>query len=166
MKVRVCFQKFLSEGDFKYYTNLVFNKDIMLMNYGRVFSLEEAKYMYEWIVKENRKYDEFGNFKVFQVDNNIFIGYASLIPKKGLTEIEIEYMILPEYWRKGYGSEVVQELLKKIQKVKSIKKVIANIDPNNIASKKILINNGFTPCKSYENPDDGTPVEMLIKVIS
>lgn len=35
------------------------------------------------------------------VNLDIFIGYGSLIPTKGITEVEIEYMILPEYWRKG-----------------------------------------------------------------
>lgn len=165
MEDKIYFEKFLSEDDFKYYSMLVFNENVMSMNYGRVFTVEEAQYTYEWMLKVNRDYDEFGNFKVFKNNNNIFIGYGSLIPTKSITEVEIEYMILPEYWSMGYGSQVVLELLKKIEKVKSIQKITANLDPNNMGSKKILINNGFTSCKFYENPDDGSLVEMFIKVI-
>lgn len=165
MEDRIYFEKFLSEDDFKYYSMLVFNENVMSMNYGRVFTVEEAQYIYELMLKENKDYDELGYFKVFQKYNNKFIGYSSLIPKEDMTEVEIEYMILPEYWRMGYGSEIVVKLLDNIKKVKSIKKITANLDPNNIGSKKILINNGFTFCRSYENPDDSSPVEMFIKVI-
>lgn len=165
MDGRIYFEKFLSEDDFKYFSKLVFNEDVMAMNYGRVFSDEEATYVYKWILKRSKDIDEFGDFKILQKSTNGFIGYGSLTLRENSNEVEIEYMILPQYWRNRYGSEIVMELLKRVTKANSIHKVIANVKPDNIGSKKILINNGFTSCKVYENPDDGSPVEMFIKVI-
>lgn len=165
MKNRVYFEKFLSEDDFEYFSSLVLNEKVMVMNYGRVFLLEEAKYIYEWLLKKSKKHENFGGYKVFQRDSNTFIGYGALLPKDDLTEVEIEYMLFPEYWGKGYGTEIAMELLKKAEEAKSIQKVIANIDPNNIGSKKILLNSGFVSCKLYKNPDDGSPVEMFSRTI-
>ena len=54
MKNRLYFEKFLSEDDFKYYSSLVLNEKVMVMNYGRVFLLEEAKYIYEWLLKKTK----------------------------------------------------------------------------------------------------------------
>lgn len=164
MKNKIYFEKFLSEGDFEYFLNLVSNEKIMVMNYGRVFSLEEAKKCYKRLLENSTKHECFGSFKVFEVDTNIFIGSSALVISDDFTEAEVEYMLLPEYWGKGYGSEIVRELLKKAEETTSIQQVIGIIDPNNIASKKILLNNGFVSCKIYEI-DDGSSSEMLSKKI-
>ena len=56
------------------------------------------------------------------------------------------------------------KLLKNAEETTSIQKVTGIIDPNNIASKKILLNNNFVSCKIYEI-DDGSLAEMLSKKI-
>jgi len=164
MSNRIYFKKFLYETDFQYFLNLVSNEKIMTMNYGRVFSLEEAKKFYSRLLENNKKNEDFGSFKVFEMNTNIFIGSGALVISDDFTEAEVEYMLLPGYWGKGYGSEIVRELLKKAAQTMSIKQVIGIIDPNNIASKKILLNNSFVSCKIYEI-DDGTLAEMLSKKI-
>jgi hypothetical protein len=164
LKNKIYFEKFLSEGDFEHFLNLVSNEKIMVMNYGRVFTLEEAKKCYKRLLENSNKHECFGSFKVFEVDTNIFIGSGALVISDDFTEAEVEYMLLPEYWGKGYGSEIVRELLKKAEETPSIQQVTGIIDPNNLASKKILLNNGFVSCKIYEI-DDGSPSEMLSKKI-
>ncbi|MDR7856601.1 GNAT family N-acetyltransferase [Tissierella sp.] len=160
----IYFEKYLSEADFEYYLQLVLNEKVMVMNYGRVFSLEEANLTYKGILKNNVKHEDFGYFKVFNKNKNIFIGLGSITINNELTESEIEYMILPEYWGQGYGSKIIYELLKKAEKIKTIKKVIAITDPNNLASKQILVKNGFISCKVFEI-DDGSIVEEFSKEI-
>jgi len=161
---RIYFKKFLSEDDFQYFLNLVLNEEVMVMNYGRVFQLEEAKKCYKHMVESNKYHEDFGSFKVFEKDTNTFMGSSAFIINNDFTEGEIEYMLLPEYWGKGYGREIVRELLKKAEERKSIQQVTAIIDPNNIASKKILLNNGFESCKLYEI-DDGSSAELFSKKI-
>lgn len=164
MNNRIYFEKFLSEDDFQYYLDLVSNEEVMVMNYGRVFTLEESNLTYKGILKNNKNYENFGYFKVFEKDTNVFIGSGAITLNDDFTEAEIEYMLMPDYWGKGYGSEIVRNLLKKAEETKSIHKVIAITDHNNLVSKKILFNNGFVSCKIFEI-DDGSLAEMHSKEI-
>ena len=164
MQNRIYFEKFLSEYDFQYYLDLVSNQEVMKMNYGRVFTMDESILTYKGILKNNKNYEEFGYFKVFEKHTNNFIGLGAIILNNDFSEAEIEYMLMPDYWGKGYGSELVRNLLKRAEETKSIQKVIAITDPNNLISKKILFNNGFVLCKIFEI-DDGSLAEMHSKEI-
>lgn len=164
MNSRIYFEKFLAEDDFQYFLRLALNEKVMVMNYGRVFTLEEAEKVYKGFLEENKKHEDFGQFKVFEIYTNNFIGLGGLSISNDLAEAELEYLLLPEYWRKGYGSEIAEVLLKKAEELKSIKKVTATIDPNNIGSRKILLKNGFVLCKTY-TIDDGSLAEDFSKEI-
>jgi len=61
-------------------------------------------------------------------------------------------MLLPEYWGKGYGGQIASKLIN------------AANHPNNTASKKILLKNGFCTVKICEM--DGLPGEILEKQLS
>jgi len=162
MASRIYFKKFISQGDFKYYSTLVFNEKIMLMNYGRVFTLEEAIKTYKRVLDNNEIHKDFGSFKVFEKSTNNFMGLGGLEINEDLTEAELEYLLLPEYWGKGYGSEIAKKLLAVAKETKSIKEVTAIIEPKNIASKKILLNNGFKSQKIFEI-EDNSLAEMFSK---
>jgi len=165
LKNRIYFQKFISDDDFQYLLNLVSNEKVMIMNFRRAFQLEEAKKYYKRVLQNNEKHEDFGHFKVFEATTNTFIGMGELSINDNFTEAEIGYLLLPEYWGKGYGSESARELLTKAEETKSIRRVTATTDPNNIASKKILLNSGFVSCKIYKI-DDGSSAEMFSKEIA
>lgn len=84
---RIYFKKFLSEDDFQYFLKLVSNEKVMVMNYGRVFSLEEAKKCYEGFLEKGRKHEDFGGFKVFEEFTNTFIGLGALLVNDNFTEV-------------------------------------------------------------------------------
>lgn len=44
------------------------------MNYGRVFTLEEANLICKSMLKNNEDYEGFGYFKVFEKATSAFIG--------------------------------------------------------------------------------------------
>lgn len=82
MQNRLYYEKFLPDGDFKYYLDLVLNEKVMVMNYGRVFTMEEANLTYKGMLKNNKKHEDFGLFKVFEKSTNTFIGYSGIIINK------------------------------------------------------------------------------------
>lgn len=164
MNNQTYFEKFSSEDDFEYFFKLVSNEKIMTMNFGRVFTLEEAKKYYEKILSINEKSKDLGQFKVFEGSNKDFIGLGAIVANEDVTEVEIEYLVLPDYWGKGYGSSIAETLVSMASGVKSIKKVTAIADPNNIGSKKILLKNGFVSSEIYEI-DDGSLAEIFHKTI-
>ncbi|MCI6276407.1 MAG: GNAT family N-acetyltransferase [Clostridium sp.] len=158
---RIYFEKFLSEDDFKYYSSLIFNEQVMAMNYGRIFNMDEANYLYEWMMKNNKDLGALGSFKVFQCNTNTFIGFAALLPNEDSTEAELEYMLLPDYWGQGYGTEIAMKLLRIAEGVDNLQTLTATVGVDNLASKNILLKTGFTHLKFFENDDNGSPVEMF-----
>jgi ribosomal-protein-alanine N-acetyltransferase len=56
---------------------------------------------------------------------------------------EIGYMLLPEYQGKGYITEALKEVVKYGFKVMKLHSIEAIIDPENLASEKVLQKNGF-----------------------
>lgn len=164
MKNEIYLKKFSCGDDFQYFFKLVSNEKIMVMNYGRVFTLEEAKKYYEKVLSINEKHKDFGQFKVFEGITHNFIGLGAIVANEEVTEAEIEYLLLPNYWGKGYGSTLAETLISMASGVKSIEKVTAIADPNNVGSKKILLKNGFVSSKVYEI-DDGSLAEIFHKTI-
>lgn len=158
-------KKVSSEDDFKYFSQVFFNEDVMLMNYGRVFTLEEAKKCYKGILKNSLKYNELGSFKVFINNTEEFIGICSININESLDEVELEYLLLPQYWGNGYGTEIARILLNICKKITSVKKASAIIDPKNIASRKILEKYGFKS-ESIFRIDDGSLAETLTLIVN
>lgn len=153
-------RKFMAT-DFHDYFRLVSNEAVMAMITERSIPLEEAYVNFAKVLRRNEKFDQFGTFKVYHSSNNVneFIGLGSLILNEEKTsEAELGYMLLPEYWGKGYGSEIAKILIEKA-KNNFIERLTAIIDPKNIPSRKILINSGFQSEKLCEI--DGLPGEIL-----
>lgn len=164
MNNRIYFEKFNTMDELQYFLKLALNKDVMIMNYGRAFTMEEAEKVYKRFLENNKKYEDFGQFKVFEKVTNTFMGLGGISLNEDLTVVDLEYLLLPEYWGNGYGSEIAEVLLKRAQELYSIVRVTATIDPKNIGSRKILLKNGFTSLGAY-TIDDGSLAEDFCKEI-
>lgn len=141
------------------YNELVFDINVMHYITEKAETPSEAKESFEKIIDYNQKnHDLTGYYKIMFDQTYVGFGKLSWTDTK---EIEIGYMILPHYWRNGYASNFVKDQLNKIQKTPKFSKVpvLAIIDPNNLASKKILIKNGFS--STWQGTEDGLPTEYL-----
>ncbi|MBG9537433.1 acetyltransferase [Bacillus thuringiensis] len=149
--------------DFNLYFQLVSNEKVMAQITERAIPLEEAQTTFKNLINRNEKHQLFGSYKVFNSITNEYIGLGHVtVNDANVQEAEIGYMILPEHWGKRYGSRIAKELIN-IAKQTDINVLKAIIDPNNIASRKILLHVGFTSEKVCEI--DGLPGEILIKYI-
>ena len=157
MKIKL--EKF-TRSDFDYYFQLVNNEKVMEMITERAIGLEEAEKDFKKLIENNGLEPNFGNFRIIDEQTNEFLGLAKLeVQERESTEAELGYIVLPEYWGKGIASAVGKQLIEIGKKQKSVKRIFAIIDPQNIPSRKILTNNGF---KSKEFKDfDGLPGEIL-----
>ncbi|MED1116090.1 GNAT family N-acetyltransferase [Bacillus paramycoides] len=156
------FKKF-EATDFNQYFQLVSNESVMAQITERAIPLEEAQNDYEKLLRRNQKHKLFGSYKVYDSATNEFIGLGHVtVNEDDLKEAELGYMILPEHWGKRYGSCIARELIE-IAKQTEVNVLKATIDPNNIPSRKILINVGFTSDIVCEI--DGLPGEILNKYI-
>lgn len=138
---RLTFSHYIQE-DFEDYFRLVSNADVMKMVTGRPLLRSEAQKRYEEMLKINSESPEIGHFKISLSSDGSFVGHSKLeITKKG--EAEIGYLMMPEYWGKGYGNEMAKTLISIGKEVNEIHNLIAIIDPENTASKRILLKQGF-----------------------
>ena len=158
---RIYLDKFSGNNDFKFFKELTSNKELMEMNYGRIFTDIESQKCYKRITANNKNHDNLGSFKVFELESNNFIGMGAILAYNTNSEADIEYSLLPQYWHKGYGTEIAQHLLDLVKNMTSINVVTATIDPNNIGSRKILLKLGFKHVKSNKI-DDGSLAEDFV----
>jgi len=157
MNIRL--EKF-SANDFSHYFSLVSNEKVMAMITERAIQEDEAEMDFKKILENNSLLPHFGNFKILDASSERFIGLAKLeIKEDDMTKAELGYMILPEYWGKRIASFVAKQLIQIAISQKVLRKLFAIIDPKNIPSRKVLVNNGFV---SKEFKDfDGLPGEIL-----
>ncbi|OQR56988.1 GNAT family N-acetyltransferase [Bacillus sp. CDB3] len=156
------FKKF-EAADFNLYFQLVSNEKVMAQITERAIPLEKAQNDYEKLLLRNEKHKLFGSNKVYDSSTNEFIGLGHItVNEDNVKEAELGYMLLPEHWGKRYGSCIAKELIE-IAKHTDVNVLKAIIDPNNIPSRKILLNAGFTSDKVCEI--DGLPGEILSKYI-
>lgn len=58
-------------------------------------------------------------------------------------ELRLGYFVAEKYWGHGYASEVIGGLCQYIDNYEDVNSIIAGVDPENIASIKVLTKNGF-----------------------
>lgn len=164
MTNRIYLKKFSAYTDFSDYYLLVSNEQVMAMVTERGLSMEEATADFETILKKNEKYPDFGRFKIYDSATHQFIGLGKMdLNDNEADEAELGYLVLPEYWGKGYGTEIAEHLMALAESTPFLHKIIAIIDPSNAGSRKILINLGFVSEQVAEM--DGLPGEILGKKI-
>lgn len=136
--MKLQFEKF-TKDDFLYYFQMVNNEKIMEFITGYAFNVEQAQTKFENLLQNNQLHPDFGSFKVIDLKTNEILGYAKLeLEKTDSKEVELGYMLFPQHWGKGLATEISIQLIKLAKNHSNIKKVIAYIDPENEASKKIL----------------------------
>lgn len=74
------------------------------------------------------------------------IGSLTLDKGKGIhgCKAELGYVIAREYWGKGYATEAIKLAVKSGFADLEIERIEAFVDPDNVASQRVLEKNGFT----------------------
>lgn len=143
MQRRIYLEKMLPE-DFESFYTMVSNEKVMALITLRALSREEALKKFHELLKNSALHNSFGSYKVLERTGSRLLGMAKLeITPENLKEAELGFMLFPEFWGKGFGSEIAEILMKVAQSDPDLERVWANVDPDNMASRKILINNKF-----------------------
>ncbi len=154
---RFNFQRFREEH-FEDYLSLVSNQNVMKMITGIALSREEAFYKFQSIIKTNISENDYGIYRVTLKQGNTFVGLGKIV-KVDEKEAEIGYSLLPEHWHKGFGTEISEKLVETASSNKSLEYLIAIVDPENYASKRILKKSNFIMRKQCMI--EGLPAEIF-----
>lgn len=97
-----------------------------------------------WIMRSQNNYQNrgFGCFAVVHKESQQMIGYAGFaLPDNA--PLELVYGFDKSYWGQGLASEVAQALIEYGLNSINLAEILATVDPDNIASVRILEKLGF-----------------------
>lgn len=146
---RLLFRDFIKD-DYNLFSSIFSNEEVIKYAYMDQISDENemTKYFNEVIsnltISQNRSSYEFA---VFLRDEKTFIGFAIILIGYHLSRIkhgEIGYFLLPQYWGKGYATEIAETLTDVCFRKFKIHKVVASCNANNSQSEKIMKKIGMT----------------------
>lgn len=146
------------EEDFDIYHKIVNSDSVMKYIIGSASTLERSTNRFKEILSANASHQLGGYFKVF--DKSQIIGLAKLENyTKEENTIEVGYILMEEFWGMGYGSTICKDLVLFARQNELAKFVIGIIDPQNIASKKILMKAGLE--SYFIGEENDLPTEKL-----
>jgi [ribosomal protein S5]-alanine N-acetyltransferase len=128
----------LEPGDFEDLFELYRDPDMRRYFPEGVRSCEETREELMYFVHGgDPAHPQLGLWAAIQKPTGRFIGRCGLIPWTidGRFEVEVAYMIAKPFWRQGLGSEAASALVKHGFEIFGLRRIIALIDPGNIASK-------------------------------
>ncbi len=138
---------------FDEYKRQAMDYEVMKYINGKACTEEEAKEKWQKVMTANSMDDILGYYSVRRTENNEVIGLAKLLyygAEKGLTEgkeagtVEVGYALFSEFWGKGYASEITEFFTEFAKSFVEIIEVIAIINPENGASRRVLEKCGYT----------------------
>ncbi|MDO5520279.1 MAG: GNAT family N-acetyltransferase [bacterium] len=110
-----------------------------------LLSLEEEEEKHAAYIKHVYNFYRFGLWGVYLKDSLTLIGRAGLqcIDIEDTTEIEIGYLIAPEYQHQGFASECIKAIIRYAKEFLELPSLVAVIHPENKASITLAHKFGF-----------------------
>jgi RimJ/RimL family protein N-acetyltransferase len=84
-----------------------------------------------------------GPYAVFAKEDGRFIGRGGLLYVEHSGEVEVNYMLDPSTWGRGYAQELAAKCLEIGFGRMSLRKIIATTNPDNAPSRRVLEKLGF-----------------------
>ena len=101
---------------------------------------------------------------VFEKESGKAIGFTGVTADGAGTAEEQGVCLAPEYWRKGYGTQVLRALMSYAKDKLGAKRFVCRARVGNIASRSLIEKEGFRFLGEEEIADhrDGTPAALAV----
>ena len=139
---RLIYRK-ITAADLPVYLGMAMNEKVMMYITGKALNIKEAQERLRTMTDTNKQIPGIGFYMVFEKNSHEFVGLGKLVFVKDNTA-EIGYSLLPQHWGKKYASEIAGFFISYAHSLSYINDLVALVNPENIASKKLLANFGFT----------------------
>lgn len=91
-----------------------------------------------------------GRWAVDEKQTGKFMGSFAFIPVETTEDYQLGYVLLKEYWGKGFATELMREGINYVFGKTSLSEVFGIAEAANIVSLKVLLKVGFTFTKTYK----------------
>lgn len=114
-----------------------------------------------WIYMTLRNYERRGyGMSAIELHPGEVVGFIGIVHPNDQPEAEVKYALRREYWGQGIASEAVAGMLTYMNDTFGTRVIIATIDPENAASRRVLEKSGLR-FDRLERQADGSEVEYL-----
>jgi RimJ/RimL family protein N-acetyltransferase len=96
----------------------------------------------------------FGLYLVQLKDSGTPIGICGLLKREAFDFPDLGYALLPEYWSKGYAIEAARSVLNFARNQQDLKRVLAIVNADNVASIRLLEKCDFRFEKTVQLAED------------
>ena len=142
-------------ADLEPFHQLESNPNVLKYATGEVKNLEEnKKELLDLISRYDKHYNDFWIYAIERKSDKIFVGTLALV--KDNIDDEIGYRFLEKYWNNGYATEICKATILYFKKI-GIKKLVAYVVDENLASAKILEKLDFKVVKKFISEDIKLP---------
>ena len=104
---------------------------------GDGYTREESEKSLNAILKHWSKHD-FGIWAITDKTNGVLIGRCGLNFIDETSEVEVDFVLAPNSWGKGYGTEAAKAALEYGFQKLNLQNIIALAKPENIASRRVI----------------------------
>lgn len=135
------------DKDYKHLYNLSVIPQVMKYLKTDGFKPPEPQYLYDLIDRTYRRSIEIPGMGLWAIklkDDDSFIGLVFLQPYREIEDgVELGYRLYPQFWRKGYCSEICREIIDHAFNIGLTQKIVATVHRENRASIGVLEKLGF-----------------------
>lgn len=133
-----CVVTFLQENDFSEALRLLTDKQVRAFLGGPLAEDDAYRRLRFWTENTDSIH-----YTVRLRETNAMMGIIAIAPHHDMTVKEISYQFLPEYWGKGYATEVLQWTLRHCYKDLQLSWVVSETQSANTRSCKLLERLGY-----------------------
>ncbi|WP_031527488.1 GNAT family N-acetyltransferase [Dyadobacter crusticola] len=158
---RLTYKKF-TPADFDDYFRLVSRQDVMAYITGAGLDEDLAKARFQVALDADCGLDEFGFLAVAEKNGAAFVGLAKIVPfESNLTEVG--YALFPEFWGKGYASEITRTMIDYATELGTVRELIAIVSPENASSIRVLTKQNFEFFRELSQ-SSGTRHDYILRI--
>ncbi|MGM0240494.1 GNAT family N-acetyltransferase [Enterococcus sp. AZ103] len=159
---RLSYREF-TDNDFDKLKEILQNPMLMLLGWQKTFDDEGDTI---WLEKIQAQYRDFGSsyFLIEEKESGEFVGMIGVLPIDLFEQqqIEMAYLIKPEFQGRGYAFEAAQSAESFIFQELQAEEYIAQFVVENISSKRIAEKLGMHFWRSYDRTDQAETRKHLI----
>ena len=122
------------------------NSDPEVMRYIRaITNRADTDLFFAEVMRYSKENPAYGRMAVVEKESGVFVGSFAIIPIEQTDLMQLGYSLLPEYWGRGYATELVKWGLKYIFTRTAIEEIFGVTESLNTASQHVLLKSGFKP---------------------
>ncbi|MBM5783037.1 MAG: GNAT family N-acetyltransferase [Pelagibacterales bacterium] len=141
----------LEKEDLAMLYKLYSNQEVLRLMTDNIQMLETVKKLIALQIQHQKKFG-YSLMAVIENETGNFIGRAGIINRVLNPEIgeedEVRFAIFPEFWGKGYGKEILQEIICFAKDDLKLPGIVAANTPRNEKAVEFLKKNGFKYIKT------------------